>query len=59
MDNKQSHFNHAMQAFDEIAKENADKLLARDEREHAKVLTKFIFIDRDCNRRQKKGKGGK
>jgi len=56
MDNKQSHFNHAMQAFDEIAKENAGKLLARDGREQMRASTTFIFIDRCSNKKQKKRK---
>lgn len=53
------YFNHAMQTFDEIKKEHAGKLLAKDDKEQEKALTPFIFIDRDCNRKQKKRKGKK
>lgn len=57
MKTKISHFDHAMQAFDEIARENAGKLLARDGREQMGASTTFIFIDRGRNKKQKKRKG--
>jgi len=56
MGHNSTHLNNAMQVFEEIAKESAGKLLAKDDNEEAKELSKFVFIDRDCNRKQKKRK---